>query len=160
VVLVFEAEVKMAEPEAVAYVTMHGAYSQIPEGYGRLYGWIAQHGLRPQGMPHAVYLTDPAQVPEGQAVWELWAPVQPDADDSPRDEAGVGIKHSTKHLVAAATHMGPYETIGETYEPLMRWIVTHGFQIAGPPEEIYLSDPVKVAPSEYVTEVRVPVTRL
>jgi effector-binding domain-containing protein len=155
----FEAQVKTVEPETVAFIAMHGPYSQIPDGYGRLYGWVAQHGMQPQGMPHAVYLTAPEQVPEEQAEWELWAPVDADTPDIPVDETGCGVKHAPEHLVATATHFGPYEAIGETYYPLMDWIGGHGYEIAGPPEELYFSDPEKVPPSEYVTEVRFPVMK-
>jgi len=155
----FQAEIKVADAETVAYVTMHGAYSQIPEGYGRLYGWVAQHGLSPQGMPHAVYLTAPDEIPEDQSVWELWAPVSGDTQEAPADESGCGVKYCPEHVVASATHVGPYETIGATYEPLVQWIGGHGYEIAGPAEELYFSDPDEVPPSEYVTEVRFPVAK-
>jgi len=155
----FEAEVKVAEPETVAFVTMHGAYAQIPEGYGRLYGWVAQHGMVPQGMPRAVYLTAPEEVPEEQSAWELWAPVAAQTPELPADDSGCGVKRCPEHLVASATHVGPYETIPETYEPLVQWIAGHGYEIAGPPEELYFSDPEEVPPSEYVTEVRFPVAK-
>jgi len=155
----FEAQVKMVEPETVAFLSMHGAYSQIPDGYGRLYGWVAQHGMVPQGMPHAVYLTSPDEVPEDEALWELWAPVAAGTEDMPVDESGCGVKRSPEHLVASATHVGPYETLAETYDPLVQWIGGQGYEIAGPPEELYFSDPEEVPPSEYVTEVRFPVVK-
>ena len=50
-----EPSIITTEPVTVAFITMHGPYAQTPEGLGRLYGWIGQHGLQPAGMPAAVY---------------------------------------------------------------------------------------------------------
>jgi effector-binding domain-containing protein len=155
----FEPEIKTVESETVAFVEMQGPYAQIPEGYGRLYGWVAQHGMTPEGMPKAVYLTAPDQVPEEQARWELWAPVAEGTAEQPTDDSGCGVKRVGERLVASAMHTGPYETIGETYEPLGQWLFGQGYAIAGPSEEVYFSDPEEVPPEEYVTEVRFPVAK-
>ncbi|MRR11199.1 AraC family transcriptional regulator, partial [bacterium] len=55
-----EIAVRDTEPMDVAYTAMSGPYARIPEALGRLYGWIAGRGLRPEGMPAAVYLTMPS----------------------------------------------------------------------------------------------------
>ena len=44
------------------------------------------------------------------------------------------------------------------YEPLVQWLIGQGYAIAGPPEEVYFSDPDEVPPEEYLTEVRFPVS--
>lgn len=152
-----EAEVKRTEPMTVAYIVMSGSYDQIPQAMGRLYGWLGGKGLRPEGMPHGVYLTDPAEGPIEQARWEVWAPVTDEAAEMPADAAGLGVKRVPAMLVAAAMHKGPYESIGATYEGLMRWVTEHGYHVSGPPEEVYFSDPSLVPPEEYLTEVLVPV---
>lgn len=151
----FEAQIKQAQPETVAFKTMHGSYDQIPQGYGELYGWVARHGLQPSGPPRAVYLTPPAPTNE-DPVWELWAPVGEAGDVQP-DAEGVGVKHVPEHAVAAAMHRGSYDGIATTYNMLAEWVVDHGYAMAGPPEEVYLSDPNDVPPEEYLTEVRFPV---
>ena len=79
----FEPLIKTVPDETVAYLEMRGPYAQIPEGYGLLDGWVAQHGFSPHGMPEAVYLTAPDEVPEDQALWELWAPVAAPPTTSP-----------------------------------------------------------------------------
>lgn len=62
--------------------------------------------------------------------------------------------------VAAATHVGPYEQIGDTYEPFFAWLSEQGYQIAGPLREIYLIGPDSGKPTaEYVTEVQAPIVR-
>jgi effector-binding domain-containing protein len=151
----FDAQVRQAEPETVAYITMHGSYDQIPQGYGALYGWLAQHGLQPTGPPHAVYLTPPAPEVE-DPVWELWAPVADTGDIQP-DSMGVGVKHVPEHTVAVTMHKGSYDALPATYDSLMQWAAGQGYVLAGPPEEVYFSDPNEVAPEEYLTEIRFPV---
>jgi DNA-binding transcriptional MerR regulator/effector-binding domain-containing protein len=62
--------------------------------------------------------------------------------------------------VASATHVGPYEELGQTYEPLFAWVNEQGHRVAGPLREIYLiaMDSGKPA-AEYVTELQIPVVR-
>jgi AraC family transcriptional regulator len=156
----FEPEFKALAPETVAFIRKQGPYAQIPEAFGQLYGWIAQHGMTSEGMPHAVYLTAPDQIPEAQAMWELWAPVAEETPEQPADESGCGVKRVGERVVAFAMHTGPYELLPETYDPLMQWVHGQGYAVSGPPEEVYFSDPDQVPPEQYLTEVRLPVTKL
>jgi len=154
-----EPSVITTEPVAVAYITMHGPYALTPEGFGRLYAWIGQHGLRPSGMPAAVYLTMPEETAEADAIWELWAPVTGDAAETPADASGIGIKNVPATLAASVMHKGPYETVAPTYEMLWRWIGENGYVPDGPPMERYYSDPAEVPPEEYLTEIVMPVRK-
>jgi effector-binding domain-containing protein len=151
-------EVKTAEAACVAYLPMTGAYDQIPAAFGRLYGWLAQRGLAPGGMPSGVYFTDPA-AGEAPARWELRAPLAGDAADAPVDAAGCGIKHVAPRLVAAATYRGPYDGIAPAYRTVAAWIREHGYAVVGPPEEVYLSEP-STRPEDTVTEIRFPIARM
>lgn len=148
------------EPETVAFIEMHGAYSQTPEGFGRLYGWIAQHGLTPAGMPAAAYLTIPSEVPEELSRWELWAPVASGPAALPPDEEGVGIKHVPAMLAISTMHIGPYETVEPTYREIWAFMAAEGYARAGPPVERYYSDPAQAPPEKYRTEIVIPVFRL
>lgn len=153
----FEAQVKMTEPQAVAFVSMTGPYAQMPQAMGRVYGWAAQHGLQPAGMPSAVYFTDPATVPEADALWEVRAPVAGDPADLAPDASGCGVKHVAAQKVASTMYRGPYEAIAEAYGSLGQWVAGQGLAMAGPPEELYYSDPATTKPEDYLTEIRVPV---
>lgn len=155
----FEVTIKQTEPETVAFLSMKGAYTQIPEGYGRLYGWVEATGLSPSGMPSAVYLTMPDEVPEDQAAWELQAPVGSDVAEREQNVEGLGIRRVPERTVAAAMHKGPYESVEPTYRSLTEWIADEGYEITGPPEEVYFSDPNDVPPEEYLTEIRFPVRK-
>jgi len=153
----FDPGIKQTEPMTVAFLAMKGAYSQVPEGLGRLYGTVAQMGLRPVGMPMAVYFTDPSEGPESEARWELWAPVAGELEQRPPDDDGFGIKALPAETVVFAMHRGPYELLGETYDRLATWLETEGHAMAGPPREAYLSDPSTTAPEDYLTEVQFPI---
>lgn len=152
----FQATIKKTDPETVAFLHMHGPYAQIPQAYGTLYGWLESQGLTATGMPHAVYRTMPDEVPESQADWELLAPVS-DAQDVNENAHGLGVRHLESTQVAFVMHKGPYDSVGPTYERLAHWIATNGYEITGPAEEVYFSDPDEVPPEEYLTEIRFPV---
>jgi effector-binding domain-containing protein len=62
--------------------------------------------------------------------------------------------------VTAATtvHRGPYGEIGPAYHTLTGWIQEHGHEIAGPPREVYLTDPQETPDeADYLTEVVFPI---
>lgn len=153
-----EPTIEHVEPSVVAFLEMHGPYSQMPRAFGTLYGWIARHGLTPSGMPVGVYFTDPAVTPESDAAWELQAPLDGDPADAAVDAEACGVKHLDAHTEARVMHRGPYDSIASTYQGLVAWIAEHGYVMAGPPMEAYLSDPADTAPADYLTEVRFPVT--
>jgi len=155
-----DAVVEQVAPAVVAFMGVRGPYSGVPAAFGTLYGWVARHGLTPSGMPRAAYMTDPAVVPEREAVWEVLTPVAGDPAEAPADETGCGIRHVGAHMEAVMVHVGPYESIAPTYRALALWTADNGYAIAGPPMEVYLSDPAQTAPADYVTEVRFPVTAI
>lgn len=154
----FDEQIKTTEPMTAAVIQMSGEYSQMPEAMGALYGWVSQHGYTPVGMPMAVYLTMPDQVPEGEALWQVFAPIAEDAEETPAADTGdVGITKLEPMTVASAMHKGPYESVSTTYHALLAWLAGQGYEVCGPPAEIYYSDPAEVPPSDYLTEVQWPV---
>jgi AraC family transcriptional regulator len=157
VVVMIDVTVKNTEPMNVAFIAMCGGYTQIPQSFDALYRYTADNNLVPIGAPHAVYLTPPEDTLATDAEWELWAPVADPVAASGPDEHGLGLKHVQEKLVASAMHKGPYEDIQPTYRILVQWIAQHGYVMAGPPEEIYYSDPNEVSPEEYVTEIQFPI---
>ncbi len=152
-----EATIKKTGPVTAAFVDVRGPYEQIPHAMGDLYAWIGAHGLEPTGMPHAVYFTAPGETPPDQAAWEVYAELAGAPAPEGPDEAGHGVRRIEGATFASAMHRGPYETIGSTYEELGAWVTEHGYHLAGPPEELYLSDPAVVAPQDYLTEIRFPI---
>ncbi len=157
--MAMEVTLKKTEPMTVAFVAKRGPYSLISQAFGQLYGWIGQKGYIPAGPPVGVYFNDPQQVPAEQLLWEIRSPIAGRVAPSGPNEQGLGVKRVKAAKVAATLHKGPYDKIGTVYGALVGWIMENGYQIAGPPEEVYLSDPQKTPPKELVTEIRFPVRK-
>lgn len=92
-------------------------------------------------------------------MWEIRSPIAGDVPFSGPDEHGLGVKRLDAARVVSAVHKGPFDDVAETYEALVAWIVENRYEIIGPVEEVYLSDPQNVPPEELLTEVRFPVRR-
>jgi AraC family transcriptional regulator len=150
-------DLRTTEPTCVAFLAVTAPYDQIPEGFRRLFGWVGEHGLRAAGTPSGVYLTDPS-LGETPPRWEVRAPLAADRPDEAADAQGCGIKHVAGQVVACTVFRGPYERITVGYAEVMRWIRDEGWTVAGPPEEVYMSEPA-TPPQDTVTEIRVPVAR-
>jgi effector-binding domain-containing protein len=64
--------------------------------------------------------------------------------------------------VAAVIHHGPFNTLSEAYEAILKWIEANGYRINGSSREIYLKTPAELGdqndPST-VTEVQFPVMK-
>jgi AraC family transcriptional regulator len=157
--MAIEVMVKKTEPITVAFVSNKGPYTLISETFGRLYGLIGEKGYVPAGPPVGVYFNAPGQVPDEELLWELRSPIAGDVTPSGPDERGLGIKKVKAAEVAATMHKGPYDGVGATYGILAGWIAENGYQIVGPSEEVYLSDPDKTPPEELLTEIRFPVKK-
>jgi len=62
--------------------------------------------------------------------------------------------------MATLVYKGPYEGVGPAYNTLMKWVEANNYHIAGPNREVYMSNPGKVPPSEYITEIQIPVEKV
>ena len=152
--MAIEVTLKTTEQMTVAFASMKGPYSLISETFGKLYSWIGERGFVPSGPPVGVYFNAPGQVPDAELLWELRSPIAVEAAQSGPDERGLGVKIIEGAEVASTMHRGPFDKVGETWGALVGWIMENGYQIMGPGEEIYLSDPDKTHPEELLTEIR------
>ena len=157
--MAIEVTVKRTEPRTVAFISMKGSYTQMGEAFGKLYGWVAEKGYPIAGPPTGVYLNVPGQVPDEELLWEFQCPIGGDIVPIGPDERGLGVKRVEGAEVAATMHKGPFHEVGKTYAALIPWIMENSYEIAGPGEEIYLSEPQKTPPEELLTEVRFPVRK-
>lgn len=144
-------------PETCATLAMRGAFDQMPGAFDKVYGWLQANGHVPQGMPVAIYFNDPAEVDPAEALWEIWAPVERDAEPYGPDAEGLAIARIPMMTVATTMHQGPYEEVAPAYERLLAWVAERGLQVSGPPMEAYLNDPFEVPPEQILTEIMIPV---
>lgn len=61
--------------------------------------------------------------------------------------------------VATLVYKGAFEGISAPYNALGKWTEANGYHIAGEAREVYMSDPAKTMPEDYVTEIQMPVAK-
>lgn len=154
-----EVTVKQSEPRTVAFILMKGPYDQIAGTFPRLYAWVAKKGYGFIGPPIGVYYNSPHQVPPEELLWEIQCPVSSHVALCKPDASGVGVKQVAESEVASTMHVGPYDKLGEVWGALFAWLSQNEYEVAGPGEETYLTDPATTPPEELLTEVRFPVKR-
>lgn len=157
--MAIDVTVKKTEPMIVAFLSVKGPYTLIGESFGKLYGWIGEKGYVPSGPPMGVYFNSPEQVPADELLWELQSPIGGDVTPSGPDETGISVKKVGGAEVASTMHKGRYEEVGNIYGALVDWIMENGYEIVGPSEDVYLSDPAQIPPDELLTEIRFPVRK-
>jgi effector-binding domain-containing protein len=130
-------------------------------GMGELIGdgfaGLGMAGLNLAGPPMTIY-HDPEFSPESIDV-ELACPVLPGAKGPLPTPAGPILEPRTVPggEVAVIVPVGPYKTVGDSYQALAQWIGRHGYGMSGPPCEIYLTSPTDPGPP--VAEIRWPVEK-
>jgi effector-binding domain-containing protein len=67
------------------------------------------------------------------------------------------VRNIPPQHVLSMIHKGPYETISQAYAKFGEYMAKKGYEYAGAPMELYLSDPQKTPPDEIMTEMQVPV---
>lgn len=119
---------------------------------------IGQQGIAFGGPPFAIF-HDAEFKPENLDV-EIAVPVAGSVKKDVPLEGDRGLRaHKLAGTDAAAClyHAGDFDSIGQSYEALGRWIAGNGYQIDGPPREIYLRAPDDEAGA--LTEIQWPVAR-
>jgi hypothetical protein len=117
--------------------------------------------------PHV--FTDPTRTHEWQ--WTLLIPIPAGiaASAIARATAVLRAKKNPPHIdqlrvqplteghCLQVMHLGPYNTVGSSYELLFAHAHAHALATRGPCQEIYLGDPRRAAPERLKTIVRLPV---
>jgi AraC family transcriptional regulator len=148
-------EVSEIEPQDTLSVTVHATPSTVGASFQQAMGVLSQY-VQSLGVaagapgPFARYHTwgDDVEM-------EVGAVVQ---DDAPGNET---VKRGTLPggKVARTIHQGPYSGLQQAYSALESWMKDNGVQPAGPPWEVYLTDPQETPdPADYRTEVIWPIS--
>lgn len=127
----------------------------IPDLLGDVFGAVIPSGLPVTGPPFIVY-HDFEFDPEHIDV-EVVVPVRDPGERTLTTPAGrtLDTRSVCGGEMAVLVHVGPYDTLHESYRALTGWVSEHGYAAAGPPQEIYLTGPDEPGPP--VTELRLPV---
>jgi effector-binding domain-containing protein len=148
-----EVELHELHPREAAVVSLHltaeGIAEAIGGAFGEVAGAMATAGVDLAGPPFTRYFSFG---PTFDA--EAGFPVMRPAPD-------IGRVHPARlpgGRVASVVHIGPYESIKDTYGVLMARVGEMGLQPLGPMWEVYWSDPeAEPDPSTWRTEILLPV---
>jgi effector-binding domain-containing protein len=123
----------------------------IGASFGEVYGFLGRSGAAAEEPPFIVYHGTPG---EGDRPFEIeiCAPTARPVDPP----AGWAQTELPAGTFASVLHVGPYATLGTAYDELEAWIGRQGFAIAGPPREVYLSEP-STPPADIRTVIEFPV---
>ena len=139
-----------ARTTAVVRTTTTGAMlpQVLGEGYGEIMQYLERAGIEPAGPPFSLYHNMDMEHLDVELGFPVWQP----------PEAEGRIKASTLPggRAAVAVHVGPYETLDETYRKLMGYVEREGLKTEPFMYEMYLNDPDEVPPEQLQTEVYFP----
>jgi len=148
-------DITLKELPATLALTAHKrtGMADIPAAMGEAFGAIMAcaeaGGAQYAGPPFCLY---PGEMGD-EIDMVLCMPVAPGAAGGP----GVEVEDIPGGLVASVMHVGSYAGLRDAYGALQVWMAENGRRPAGPPREIYLSDPGSVPESVLLTEVAWPV---
>ena len=145
------------EPQAIVSIRDRCKQADLPQffeaAFAELYGALGLLEISPAGMPFAIYHefgTDGVDV-------EVCVPAVQAISPTGR----VNSRELPSMTVARTLHVGRYEDLEPAYAAVTAWVTRNGFVPAGPVQERYLNGPGdQVSPSEYRTEIEIPVAPL
>jgi len=118
------------------------------EAFPKIYHAVVSSGVEPTGMPLARYFDFGSEQTTFECAIPVPGPFTASGEVQPSTVGG--------GEAAFAVHVGPYRTIGETWEAIMTWVSKQGRAPAGPTWEVYIDDPQETPESELKTELYVP----
>jgi effector-binding domain-containing protein len=142
-------------PQPTAVVRSTIAVTEIPKFLGHAYEAVmrvlASQGITPVSEPFAYYLGAPTTTVDLEAGFPVAVPCAAGGEVVPSELPG--------GTFATGMHVGPYETMVETYQHLTTWITAHGLVPGEAMWETYLSDPQQEPdPTKWRTQIFWPVT--
>lgn len=130
----------------------HSPQSELSQLFDRAYGSIMQHiaqlGQPMAGAPYAAYYN------MDMSNLELDAGIPTATLLNGAGEIQAKTIPATRAVTAV--HVGPYQTLSDTYKVIWEYIAQHGLQPTGVAYEFYVDDPTEVAPEALKTEIVFP----
>jgi len=153
----YDVVIKQVEPLKV--VALRGVVPTPPDQgqlWHELEDYLVKHHVQPVGPCLSLYYDD--EYKEKDWDIEVCEPIEGDLPETQRVKV--------RELAGAATmacvvHHGPFITIGQAYEALMKWIGENSYHIVGPGREVYLREAEEGDQNDLntVTEIQFPVEK-
>jgi effector-binding domain-containing protein len=147
---------RRVDEQTVIAMEHTGSYDEIGDVYRELYEWARRHDVKTTGRGMTFFLSPPSEFDPKSALYEVCLPVA----TAPQADSSVTVKTLPACTVAAIRVRGPYSKIPAHYSELLAWLSVEGWEVAGPPREVYIRRPAPDevgAPEDYVTEIQFPI---
>jgi DNA-binding transcriptional MerR regulator len=155
----YDVVIKKVEPIKIASV--RGVVPTPPEQgslWGELEGYLATQRVRPAGPCFSLYHDEEHK----ERDWDIEVCEPIAADLAPGKRVQVRELPAVETM-ACTVHAGPYVTLGEAYDAILKWVDENGYQVMGAGREIYLQE-TKPAGNQNdpgaVTEIQFPVEKV
>jgi len=124
---------------SIAYIEHQGSYDKVPwdEYMHRLYGWAKEQKVMPGFHPMSICYDNPAKTQPEKCRSDVAISFKGEAEEV----QGVKIKQLPAMTVAAISHKGPGSEYANTYRKLEDFIAEKGYDVSGPPMEVYSKKP-------------------
>ena len=151
------ASIKEVPSFAYCCIVHKGPISDITSVIGQLIQAMQEQNIFSaiRGPMVAVYHKAQTPVDSPDLSWEVGFIVTEQA----MPQAPLIKKVWSHNTVAVATHVGPYQQLGETLEKLVAWVGAQGYAVNDPLLERYLNSLMQVKPQELRTEIWIPVVK-
>ncbi len=154
----YEVVIKKVEPLQVASVRgIVPTYSQQSGLWNELYGQVGRYGNQFVGACLSLYYDE--EYKERDVDVEVCQPIGGKVNTQGR----VKVYELPAATVACVVHHGPFSTISQAYNALVKWIETGSYRIVGAAREVYLQAPAQAGiqnDPNTVTEIQMPVEKV
>lgn len=149
-----EVVIKTIDPQYVASVRdIIPRYPEQGHLWQRLETFLAKNKITPSGPCLTIYHSDEPEIDA-----EVCEPVN---TTIPHNDQVQSHQLPVVESMACLVYTGPFVSIGEGYEAILKWIDHNGYQICGPSREVYLrpADSGSQTDPDTVTEIQFPVKK-
>jgi effector-binding domain-containing protein len=155
----YDVTLKTIEPIRVAAI--HGvvpSVEQLGDTFDRLFGILEEYvgpNGGPVGPPMALY----HDAGTGPRMLDMHVELAIPFNGAAVESEQVRVYELPRvEQMACAVHKGMFEEIGRAYDAVTAWVAEHGYRLARPMRDVYLSCGEGDSP-DYITEVQFPVAR-
>jgi AraC family transcriptional regulator len=149
--------IKKTEPRSVAVWKHKGPYTDMATVITKLTGELNSSGHAMAGPVMCMFLSNVETTPAQDLLWQVMIPVVNPGMFGKAELDRMGFQYSDAMPVAYTFHIGPYETVNESYKTLFDWAKRNQYKVQGFPIEVYWNDPNKTPKEKLVTEIWMPI---
>ncbi len=154
-----DVDVKMEDGYHVAYIRHVGPYNLVGPIFGEVFAWASEKGLS-IGPMIGIYYDDPSEVSPEKRRSDICIVVGGEAVAEPDERVKLKVIPTT--MVAYTVYEGPWEKydIPGIYRSIGEWTFDNGYEVVGPPREIYHEFQTMERPeAKVLVEIQFPVRK-